>query len=312
MSDAIKHECGIALIQLKKPLSFYKEKYGSALYGINKMYLLMEKQHNRGQDGAGFASIKYDMSPGQRYISRVRSAEQQPIQDIFKTINDRVQKQIDLDPDLLLHPERLKQAVPYVGELMLGHVRYGTFGKNNIESVHPFLRQNNWMHRNLIVAGNFNLTNVNELFENLVDLGQHPKEKADTVTVMEKIGHFLDDAVAKIYKNLKREGFTKAEASPLIAERLNISKILRKASKNWDGGYAMAGLLGHGDSFVIRDPNGIRPAYYYSDEEILVVASERPVIQTVFNVPFETIQELEPGQAVITKKSGETQYFKYP
>ena len=306
MSDAIKHECGIALIQLKKPLSFYKEKYGSALYGINKMYLLMEKQHNRGQDGAGFASIKYDMSPGQRYISRVRSAEQQPIQDIFKTINDRVQKQIDLDPDLLLNPERLKQAVPYVGELMLGHVRYGTFGKNNIESVHPFLRQNNWMHRNLIVAGNFNLTNVNELFENLVDLGQHPKEKADTVTVMEKIGHFLDDAVAKIYKNLKREGFTKAEASPLIAERLNISKILRKASKNWDGGYAMAGLLGHGDSFVIRDPNGIRPAYYYSDEEILVVASERPVIQTVFNVPFETIQELEPGQAVITKKSGET------
>ena len=217
MSDAIKHECGIALIQLKKPLSFYKEKYGSALYGINKMYLLMEKQHNRGQDGAGFASIKYDMSQGQRYISRVRSAEQQPIQDIFKTINDRVQKQIDLDPDLLLHPERLKQAVPYVGELMLGHVRYGTFGKNNIESVHPFLRQNNWMHRNLIVAGNFNLTNVNELFDNLVDLGQHPKEKADTITVMEKIGHFLDDAVAKIYKKLKKEGFTKAEASPLIA-----------------------------------------------------------------------------------------------
>jgi len=307
MSDAIKHECGIALIQLKKPLSFYKEKYGSALYGINKMYLLMEKQHNRGQDGAGFASIKYDMSPGQRYISRVRSAEQQPIQDIFKTINDRVQKQINVDPDLLLYPERLKQAVPYVGELMLGHVRYGTFGKNNIEIVHPFLRQNNWMHRNLILAGNFNLTNVNELFDNLVDLGQHPKEKADTVTVMEKIGHFLDDAVAKIYKRLKREGYTKAEASPLIAERLNIAKILRKASKNWDGGYAMAGLLGHGDSFVIRDPNGIRPAYYYNDDEILVVASERPVIQTVFNVPFDKIQELEPGKAIITKKSGETE-----
>ena len=307
MSDAIKHECGIALIQLKKPLSFYKEKYGSALYGINKMYLLMEKQHNRGQDGAGFASIKYDMSPGQRYISRVRSAEQQPIQDIFKTINDRVQKQINVDPDVRLYPERLKQAVPYVGELMLGHVRYGTFGKNNIESVHPFLRQNNWMHRNLILAGNFNLTNVNELFDNLVDLGQHPKEKADTVTVMEKIGHFLDDAVAKIYKRLKREGYTKAEASPLIAERLNIAKILRKASKNWDGGYAMAGLLGHGDSFVIRDPNGIRPAYYYNDDEILVVASERPVIQTVFNVPFDKIQELEPGKAIITKKSGETE-----
>jgi len=307
MSDAIKHECGIALIQLKKPLSFYKEKYGSALYGINKMYLLMEKQHNRGQDGAGFASIKYDMQQGKRYISRVRSAAQQPIQDIFKTINDRVQSQIGLDPGLLSHPERLKQSVPYVGELMLGHVRYGTFGKNNIESVHPFLRQNNWMHRNLIVAGNFNLTNVNELFENLVDLGQHPKEKADTVTVMEKIGHFLDDAVAKIYKKLKKEGYTKAEASHLIAERLNIAKILRKASKNWDGGYAMAGLLGHGDSFVIRDPNGIRPAYYYTDDEIVVVASERPVIQTVFNVPFESIKELEPGQALITKKSGESE-----
>ena len=307
MSDAIKHECGIALLQLKKPLSFYKEKYGSALYGVDKMYLLMEKQHNRGQDGAGFASIKYDMKPGQRYISRVRSAEQQPIQDIFNTINSRIQKQIDLDPGLLSNPEKLKQDVPYVGELMLGHVRYGTFGKNNIESVHPFLRQNNWMHRNLIVAGNFNLTNVNELFDNLVDLGQHPKEMADTVTVMEKIGHFLDYAVAKIYKNLKREGYSKAEASPLIAERLKLSKILRKAAKNWDGGYAVAGLLGHGDSFVLRDPNGIRPVYYYNDDEIIVVTSERPVIQTVFNVPFERIQELEPGMAVITKKSGDTE-----
>ena len=307
MSDAIKHECGIALLQLKKPLSFYKEKYGSSLYGLDKMYLLMEKQHNRGQDGAGFASIKYDMKPGQRYISRVRSAEQQPIQDIFNTINSRIQKQIDLDPDLLSNSEKLKQDVPYVGELMLGHVRYGTFGKNNIESVHPFLRQNNWMHRNLIVAGNFNLTNVNELFDNLVDLGQHPKEMADTVTVMEKIGHFLDYAVAKIYKKLKREGYSKAEASPLIAERLNLSKILRKAAKNWDGGYAVAGLLGHGDSFVLRDPNGIRPVYYYNDDEIIVVTSERPVIQTVFNVPFESIQELEPGMAVITKKSGDTE-----
>jgi len=307
MSDAIKHECGIALLQLKKPLTFYKEKYGSALYGVDKMYLLMEKQHNRGQDGAGFASIKYDMKPGQRYISRVRSAEQQPIQDIFNTINSRIQKQIDLDPGLLSNPEKLKQDVPYVGELMLGHVRYGTFGKNNIESVHPFLRQNNWMHRNLIVAGNFNLTNVNELFDNLVDLGQHPKEMADTVTVMEKIGHFLDYAVAKIYKNLKREGYSKAEASPLIAERLKLSKILRKAAKNWDGGYAVAGLLGHGDSFVLRDPNGIRPVYYYNDDEIIVVTSERPVIQTVFNVPFESIQELEPGMAVINKKSGDTE-----
>ena len=306
MSDAIKHECGIALLQLKKPLSYYYEKYGSSLYGINKMYLLMEKQHNRGQDGAGFASIKYNMSPGHRYISRVRSAKSQPIQHIFKTIKDRIQKQLEISPNLLSHPEQLKQEVPYIGELMLGHVRYGTFGKNSIESVHPFLRQNNWMHRNLIVAGNFNLTNVNELFDNLVDLGQHPKERADTVTVMEKIGHFLDDAVAKIYKNLRREGYTKAEASPLIAERLKLSKILRKASKKWDGGYAVAGLLGHGDSFVLRDPVGIRPAYYYSDDEVVVVASERPAIQTVFNISYEKIKELEPGHALITKKAGET------
>ncbi len=306
MSDAIKHECGIALVQLKKPISFYKEKYGSAFYGINKMYLLMEKQHNRGQDGAGFASIKFDMSPGQRYISRVRSADQQPIQKIFKIINARFQKELDEHPGISADPEALKKRVPYLGELMLGHVRYGTFGKNNIESVHPFLRQNNWMHRNLIVAGNFNLTNVNELFENLVDLGQHPKEKADTITVMEKIGHFLDDAVAKIYKTLRKEGYTKKEASPLIAERLKLSKILRKASKNWDGGYAMAGLLGHGDSFVLRDPVGIRPVYYYTDDEIVVVASERPAIQTVFNIPYEAVQELEPGHALINKKIGGT------
>ena len=307
MSELIKHECGIALLQLKKPLSFYKDKYGSALYGINKMYLLMEKQHNRGQDGAGFASIKYNMSPGQRYISRVRSAKSQPIQHIFKTIKERIEKQLQITPELLSHPEKLKEEVPYIGELMLGHVRYGTFGKNSIESVHPFLRQNNWMHRNLIVAGNFNLTNVSQLFDNLVDLGQHPKERADTITVMEKIGHFLDDAVSKIYKNLRHEGYTKAQASPLIAERLKLSKILRKASKNWDGGYAMAGLLGHGDSFVLRDPIGIRPVYFYSDEELVVVASERPVIQTVFNIPFEKIEELEPGNALITKKSGMTE-----
>ena len=310
MSDAIKHECGIALLHLKKPLSFYKEKYGSALYGINKMYLLMEKQHNRGQDGAGFASIKFDMSPGERYISRVRSADQQPIQQIFKTINKRIQKKISQNSKILSDTDLLKQQVPYVGELMLGHVRYGTFGKNNIENVHPFLRQNNWMHRNLIVAGNFNLTNVNELFDNLVELGQHPKEKADTISVMEKIGHFLDVAVAKIYKKLKKEGYNKAQASPLIAERLNLSKILRKASKNWDGGYAMAGLLGHGDSFVLRDPVGIRPVYYYNDDEIVVVTSERPVIQTVFNVPYESIKELEPGHAIITKKLGETKITK--
>ena len=306
MSDQIKHECGIALIHLKKPLAYYKEKYGTALYGINKMYLMMEKQHNRGQDGAGFASIKFNMQPGQRYISRVRSNNQQPIQHIFDKINKRIRQATKVDSQILEHPDQLKEAVPYVGELMLGHVRYGTYGKNSLESVHPFLRQNNWMHRNLIVAGNFNMTNVNELFQNLVDLGQHPKERADTITVMEKIGHFLDDAVAKIYKTLKKEGFDKATASPQIAARLKMHKVLRKAAKNWDGGYAMAGLLGHGDSFVLRDPSGIRPAYYYNDDEIVVVASERPVIQTVFNVPFEQVKELDPGHAIITKKHGDS------
>ncbi len=306
MSDVLKHECGIALIRLKKPLEFYKEKYGSAFYGVNKMYLMMEKQHNRGQDGAGFASIKLDTKPGERYISRVRSIAQQPIQDIFAQINERINDEIAQNPEYQDDVAKQKRYIPYLGELLLGHVRYGTFGKNSVESVHPFLRQNNWMHRNLIVAGNFNMTNVTQLFDGLVELGQHPKERADTITVMEKIGHFLDDAVSKIYKKLKKEGYSKHECSPLIAERLNVSKILKKASKNWDGGFAMAGLLGHGDSFVLRDPAGIRPVYYHEDDEVVVVASERPVIQTVFNVKFEDVQELDPGHAIITKKSGST------
>ena len=304
MSDAIKHECGIAMIHLKKDLHYFKEKYGTAMYGINKMYLMMEKQHNRGQDGAGIACVKLNMSPGQRYIARVRSNGQQPIQDIFKKVNKGVKQARIQQPNLLEDIDQFKKFVPFAGELLLGHVRYGTFGKNSIESVHPFLRQNNWMHRNLIVAGNFNLTNVSELFDTLVELGQHPKEKADTITVMEKIGHFLDDAVAKIYKKLKKEGFTKSSASPQIAELLSMKKVLRKASKKWDGGYTIAGLLGHGESFVFRDPAGIRPAFYYDDDEILVVASERPAIQTVFNVGFENILELPPGCALLTKKSG--------
>jgi len=306
MSDAIKHECGISVIRLLKPLEYYKKKYGTAFYGVNKMYLMMEKQHNRGQDGAGFASIKLDVPPGARYMSRVRSVAQQPIQDIFAQINDRINATLKEHPEYKDDVAAQKKNIPYIGEVLLGHVRYGTFGKNSIESVHPFLRQNNWMHRNLIVAGNFNMTNVHELFDNLVQLGQHPKEMADTVTVMEKIGHFLDDAVAKLYKQIKKEGYTKQEASPLIAERLKVHKILRRASKNWDGGYAMAGLLGHGDAFVLRDSAGIRPAYYYRDEEVVVVASERPAIQTVFNVPYEAVKELDPGHAIIIKKDGNT------
>ena len=266
----------------------------------------MEKQHNRGQDGAGFASIKLDMNPGQRYISRVRSVAQQPIQDIFAQVNQRINAALEANPEIREDINKNKHMLPYLGEVMLGHVRYGTFGKNSVESVHPFLRQNNWMHRNLILAGNFNMTNVRQLFDNLVEMGQHPKDYTDTITIMEKIGHFLDDAVDKLYKKLKKEGYNKMQCSSLIAERLNLKKILKRAAKNWDGGYAMAGMIGHGDSFVFRDPAGIRPAYYYKDDEVLVVASERPVIQTVFNADFDSVKELPPGSAIITKKSGVT------
>lgn len=310
MSDALQHECGIAFLRLKKPLSFYKEKYGSAFYPIQKMYLLLEKQHNRGQDGAGLASIKLDMEPGERYISRVRSNKAQPIQDIFAQINGRINAEMEEHPEYAADAALQKKHIPYLGEVFLGHVRYGTFGKNSIESVHPFLRQNNWMHRNLIVAGNFNLTNVRELFDDLVRLGQHPKEMSDTITVMEKIGHFLDDEIDDLYYKIKQEGFSKKTASPIIGERLDIARILRRASKNWDGGFTMAGMLGHGDAFVFRDPAGIRPAFYYENDEIVVVASERPVIQTALNVPFEDIKELTPGQAIIVKKDASVHFVQ--
>ena len=304
MSDALKHECGIAMVRLLKPLAFYKKKYGTAFYGVNKMYLMMEKQHNRGQDGAGFASIKLDPTAGERYISRVRSNKSQPIQDIFAQINNRINAEFDKNPGIKDDVAAQKKEIPYIGELMLGHVRYGTFGGNSVETVHPFLRQNNWMHRNLIIAGNFNMTNTTELFQNLIDLGMHPKEKADTITILENIGHFLDQEVAKLYKKAKKKGLSKREASGHIIENLNIEKILKKSAKNWDGGYAMAGLLGHGDAFVLRDPAGIRPVYYYKDDEVVVVASERPVIQTVFNVAFDDVKEIDPGNALILKKDG--------
>ena len=304
MSDALKHECGIALVRLLKPLEFYKEKYGTAFYGINKMYLMMEKQHNRGQDGAGFASIKLNVDPGERYISRVRSNAAQPIQDIFSKINHRINNELTENPAYKNDVLAQKKHIPYLGELMLGHVRYGTFGGNSVEHVHPFLRQNNWMHRNLIIAGNLNMTNTTELFNDLINLGMHPKEKTDTITIMEKIGHFLDDAVRKLYKKGKLKGLTKIETSQYIVENINLAKILRKSATHWDGGYVMAGLLGHGDSFVFRDPAGIRPAFYYKDDEVVVVASERPAIQTVFNVPFEKIKELDSGHAILLRKDG--------
>ena len=304
MSDAIKHECGIALLRLKKPLQFYLDKYGTAFYGVNKMHLLMEKQHNRGQDGAGIANIKFDMEPGQRYISRTRSIAKSPIQDIFDQINGRFQQIQNENPENLKNIDYLKKHVGFTGELFLGHLRYGTFGRNSIESCHPFLRQNNWITRNLVIAGNFNLTNVDELFDVLVNVGQHPKEKSDTVTVLEKIGHFLDAENDELFQQYKKLGFDNLEVYNRISENLNLIKILQKASEDWDGGYAMAGLLGHGDAFVLRDPSGIRPAYWYEDDEICIVASERPVIQTAFNLKVENIKELKPGYALIIKKNG--------
>jgi amidophosphoribosyltransferase len=297
--------CGIAMIRLLKPLDYYIKKYNTPLYGINKLYLLMEKQHNRGQDGAGVANIKFDVPPGTRYINRSRATGSLAIKEIFAKINSRFEDIHKKNSDKLNDAVWLKKNVPYTGELLLGHLRYGTYGGNNIESCHPFLRQNNWMTRNIVVAGNFNLTNVDELFDQLVDLGQHPKEKADTVTVMEKIGHFLDEENERLFKKFKKEGHDNQKISGLIADHLDIQKILKDASRKWDGGYAMTGLFGHGDAFVLRDPSGIRPVFYYSDDEVVVVTSERPVIQTAFNVPIEKVKELTPGSALIIKKNGQ-------
>jgi amidophosphoribosyltransferase len=305
MSDQIKHECGVAFIRLLKPLSYYQKKYGTALYGLNKLYLLMEKQHNRGQDGAGVATIKLDIEPGKRYISRHRSMASNAVADIFEYIQKKfadIQKE---QPDKLANAEWLKDNVSFTGEVLLGHLRYGTHGKNSIENCHPFLRQNNWQTRNLVIAGNFNMTNVDELLQQLYDLGQHPKEKADTITVLEKIGHFLDTENQGLFDQYKREGLNdNVEISKLIANDLDVTKILRRSARNWDGGYTIAGIFGHGDAFVMRDPSGIRPAFYFQNDEIVVAASERPALQTAFNVPLEEIKEIKPGHALVVKKSG--------
>ncbi len=304
MSDAIKHECGIALLRLKKPLQYYSEKYGTPFYGLNKMYLLMEKEHNRGQDGAGLANIKLFPQPGKKYISRIRSNDSQPIKDLFSKVMGRFVELEKHDPEKLKDTQFLKDNYAFTGELFLGHLRYGTFGGNSIENCHPFLRQNNWMTKNVVVAGNFNLTNVDELFGLLVELGQHPKEKADTVTVMEKIGHFLDEENQLLFDQYKTLGYNNQQISELIAQHIDVQRVLTRASREFDGGYAMCGLFGHGDAFVLRDPNGIRPAYWYEDDEVCVVASERPPIQTAFNVPVEKINELEPGHAYVIKRDG--------
>ena len=303
MSDAIKHECGIAFLRLRKPLEYYAEKYGTPLYGINKMCLLMEKQHNRGQDGAGLATINLDVPLGSRYISRHRSNANKPIQDLFEYVNKRFVDLMNTDPQKFNDVKWLQENVAFTGEMLLGHLRYGTYGGNGIEQCHPFLRQSNWRTRSLVLAGNFNMTNVDELFNQLVEIGQHPKEKADTVTILEKIGHFLDEENDRIYYD-KRDEYSKKEISKVIAEELDIQDVLTNSAKHWDGGYVMCGMFGHGDAFVLRDPAGIRPAYYYADDEIIVATSERPVIQTAFNVPAESIKEVERGHALVVKKDG--------
>lgn len=303
MSELIKHECGIALIRLRKPLEFYKEKYGTWQYGLNKLYLLMEKQHNRGQDGAGMVNVKMELDPGQEYINRHRSIEPNPIKNIFEKVAKGIKKAEKNKPkgaDI----RWIYENVPFSGEVYLGHLRYGTFGRNSIEFVHPVMRQNNWKSRTLVLAGNFNLTNTDELFRKLIALGQHPKAYTDTVTVLEKVGHFLDEENQLHFRNYKNEGFSNREISPLIEKNLDVQKVLENASKDWDGGYAIAGMFGHGDAFVMRDPWGIRPAFYYYDDEIVVVASERPVIQTVMNVRADDVNEVKPGEALIIKKDG--------
>ncbi len=303
MSDSIKHECGVALLRLLKPLEFYHKKYGTSLYGLKKMYLLMEKQHNRGQDGVGLANVKLDVEVGKRYISRKRSVATNPLQDVFQQANKRFVELEKNDPDKLKDPKWMKENLPFTGELFLGHLRYGTFGGNTIEQCHPFLRQNNWKTRNLVLAGNFNMTNVDELFQQLVDLGQHPKEMSDTVTILEKIGHFLDEENDAIYYKNK-DKFSKKDITKVIEDGLDLQEILVQAAKYWDGGYVICGLLGHGDSFALRDPNAIRPAYYYKDDEVVVVASERPVIQTAFNLTADKVHEIKRGHALIIRKDG--------
>ncbi len=305
MSDQIKHECGIVLLRLLKPLEYYVTHYGSAFYGLNKLYLLMEKQHNRGQDGAGIGCIKFEMTPGARYMNRLRSNSPNPIKELFDNIYQNIHRATEKVPERLNDTQWLKENLDFTGELFLGHLRYGTFGRNGIEYCHPFLRENNWMSKNLMIAGNFNLTNVEALFDSLVYLGQHPNETSDTVTILEKVGHFLDEENEELYRRFKSEGYTKKEISPLIAEHLDLGTVLSRACKNWDGGYVIAGMLGHGDSFVMRDPNGIRPAYYYHDDDILVATSERPVIQTAFDVPARSIKEVAPGHALIVKRNGQ-------
>lgn len=305
MSDQIKHECGIAMVKLLRPLDYFVEKYGRWDYFLQKMYLMLEKQHNRGQDGAGIAGLKKGVKPGEKYFFRHRSNGANPIREIFDTIYEDAKK-LGFEKNDISDYNALRQILPYASDIYIGHVRYGTYGLNNIENVHPVMRSNNWRSRNLVLAGNFNLTNVKEIFNSLVEIGQHPTDFSDTVTILENVGHFLDEEVESLFKTYRKKGLAKKDISPLIEENLEVANVLRNASKRWDGGYAMAGMLGHGDAFVLRDPWGIRPVFYYLDDEIIIVASERPVIQTVFNLRTDKVKELQPGYALIAKSAGDT------
>ena len=311
MSEELKHKCGIALVRLLKPLDYYQEKYGTWRYGLQKLYLLMEKQRNRGQDGAGIVSLKLDVQPGYKYFNRERSVSSSAINKIFERLYKRFSKIEKKHPELLNDPAWVKQNIQFAAELYLGHLRYGTFGNNSLDNVHPVMRQNNWKSRNLVLAGNFNLTNVDELFNLLIDLGQAPKDYSDTVTILEKVGHFLDVENQNLFSKYKTLGYANTDISNMIAKNIDVAKVLTEASKNWDGGYVIAGLVGHGDAFVLRDPWGIRPAFHYHDDEIAVVASERPVIQTALNITYDKIEEVPPGHAVVIKKTGLLRWIKF-
>jgi amidophosphoribosyltransferase len=310
MSDLIKHECGIALIRLKKPLQYYIDNYNNPSWAVHKLYLLMEKQHNRGQDGAGVANIKLDMDAGKAYMHRLRSIDSNPITHIFSKIGKKFRKAQEANKALFTNEKWLKDNLEWSGELWLGHLRYGTHGENSIEKCHPMIRQNNWRSRNLVMAGNFNMTNVDQLFDRLVEIGQHPYEKADTVTVMEKIGHFLDEEVQRLFNFYKSE-YTNQEISLKIENELDLQKVLMRSCKDFDGGYAMAGLTGNGSAFVARDPNGIRPAYYYENDEVIVVASEKPAIKTAFKADYDQIREIKPGHALLISKDCKVEEKKF-
>ena len=305
MTDEVKHKCGIALVRLLKPLEHYQLQHGSWRYGLEKLYLLMEKQRNRGQDGAGVVSLKINTPPGKKYFNRRRETGSTAINEIFRDIYSRFEEEEKLNPKAFSDPNWAKANLPFVGEAYLGHLRYGTFGSNNPDNLHPVMRENNWRTRNLVLAGNFNLTNVDELFDTLVELGQNPKEYSDTVTMLEKVGHFLDEENQRLFDQYKSQGYSNVDITEQIGKNIDVSKVLGEASKRWDGGYTVAGMLGHGDLFAMRDPWGIRPAFYYQDEEVVIVASERPVIQTAMNVHFDRVKELPPGHALVVKKNGE-------